>query len=121
MTLSQNGKLGENFAAEWLQKNGYSIIGMNYHTRFGEIDIIAKNDEFLAFVEVKTRSVNSIARPMEWVTPAKQKKIIISAESYLQENPTELQPRFDVIEIITASKNEFKVIEIQHYENAFGV
>ena len=121
MTLSQNGKLGENFAAEWLQKSGYSIIGMNYHTRFGEIDIIARKGEFIAFVEVKTRSANSIARPMEWVTASKQKKIILSAEMFLQQNENELQPRFDVIEIITASKNDFRVIEIQHYENAFGV
>lgn len=121
MSLSKNGRLGEIFAAEWLQNHGFFILGMNYHTRFGEIDIIARKEGIIAFIEVKTRSSNSIARPMEWVTAAKQKKIILSAELFLQQNPTELQPRFDVIEIITASKNEFRVIEIQHYENAFGV
>lgn len=119
--MSQNGRLGENFAAEWLQRRGYRIVGMNYHTRYGEIDIIAEKGEFIAFVEVKTRSFDSLARPMEWVTASKRKKLILSAESFLLENPVELQPRFDVIEIITADKTEFKVKELQHYENAFGV
>lgn len=119
--MSQNGRLGENFAAQWLQNRGYRIVGMNYHTRFGEIDIIAEKGGFIAFVEVKTRSADSPARPMEWVTASKRKKLILSAESYLMDIGSLLQPRFDVIEIITADKTDFQVKDTEHYENAFGV
>lgn len=119
--MPQNGKIGEIFAAQHLQKQGYRIVGMNYHSRYGEIDIIAEKEEFIVFVEVKTRSIRSFARPMEWVTASKRKKIILSAESFLLDNPVELQPRFDVIEIITADKTDFYVKEMQHYENAFGI
>lgn len=119
--MSQNGALGEEYAADWLSQKGYNIIEKNFNTRFGEIDIIAQKGEILAFVEVKTRAANSIASPAEFVTPSKQKKLITAAEIYLSRSKTQLQPRFDVIGIVTASKSDFRVVELEHIKNAFGV
>lgn len=119
--MSQNGALGEQYAAEYLLKKGYRISARNFRSRYGEIDIIAENADFVVFAEVKTRDRNYIFRPSEAVTVSKQRKIIKTAQYYLLENEKGLQPRFDVIEIVTASKNDFHVLEIEHIEDAFGV
>ena len=119
--MPKNGMLGEQCAAEHLIKKGYEIIGKNVRSRYGEIDVIAKNDEFILFVEVKTRASDYLFRPSEAVTLQKQKKIIKTAQQYLIDNANELQPRFDVIEIVTVSKNDFRVLEIEHIEDAFGL
>ncbi len=119
--MTQNGALGEQYAAAYLIKKGYTIAERNFRSRFGEIDIIAENDEFAAFVEVKTRSADYISRPAEAVTLQKRRKIIKTAQYYLLNNEKGLQPRFDVIEIVTVSKDDFRVLEIQHIEDAFGV
>ena len=119
--MAQKVALGERYAAEYLLKKGYKIAARNFRSRFGEIDIVAENADFVAFVEVKTRSRDYISRPSEAVTAAKQRKIIKTAQFYLLRSEKELQPRFDVIEIVTASKNDFRVLEIQHIEDAFGV
>ena len=115
------GRYGEQIAADFLRKKGYTILASNYSTRVGEIDLIARKGEIVAFVEVKTRSRDYISRPSEAVTAAKQRKIIKTAQFYLMRSEKELQPRFDVIEIVTASKNDFRVLEIEHIEDAFGV
>ncbi|MEG0770424.1 MAG: YraN family protein [Clostridia bacterium] len=111
------GNKGENEALEYLKKDGYKILEKNYTAlKMGEIDIIAEKDGYIIFVEVKTRSENSIASPQEFVTPSKQQKIIKSATFYLMNNKTDLQPRFDIIEVFI----EFTKIErINHIENAF--
>lgn len=119
--MSQNGVLGEQYAANYLKLQGYRIVDMNFRTRFGEIDIIAQKEVILAFVEVKTRSLNTLARPAQAVNTSKQRKIITAAMIYLEQHPNELQPRFDVIEIITATKNEFRVVDIEHLTGAFEV
>lgn len=116
-----SGRNGEQVAALFLMKKGYDIEIMNYRSRFGEIDIIATNEEYLLFVEVKTRSKGAIARPAESVTKSKQQKIIATALRYLQFNETNLQPRFDVIEVYIKDKTEFKVEKVVHLENAFLV
>lgn len=117
--MPQNGALGERFAAEYLQKQGYYILDTNFHTRFGEIDIIAQKGDILAFVEVKTRAATMLEAPEAAVTPAKRRKIITAALQYLQTHPADLQPRFDVVAITTASKTAFKVLDIVHLTNAF--
>ena len=119
--MAQNGALGECYAAEYLLKKGYKIAARNFRSRFGEIDIIAENPDIVAFVEVKTRERHYISRPAEAVTLQKQQKIIKTAQFYLLQNDKGLQPRFDVIEIVTVSKNDFHVLEIEHIEDAFGV
>ena len=110
------GKLGEDIALEFLSKKGYRLIERNYHSRFGEIDIIMKNDRYIIFVEVKLRKNNKYGNPAEFVTVKKQQKIIITAEDWLINNKTELQPRFDVIEIYMPENNQ---VSINHIENAF--
>lgn len=115
---NSSGVLGENYAADFLKDTGYSIIGRNYHSRFGEIDIIAEDGKYIIFAEVKTRSAESMVNPFEAVTRSKQKKIIKTAMCYLQKNVCCLQPRFDVIGITIGS--EGKVISVKYLKNAFG-
>lgn len=117
VNTKERGKTGERLSARYLRDNGYDIIGANYHSRFGEIDIIAQNNKYIAFVEVKSRGEKSIATPREAVDFSKQGKIKKTALIYLSKNKTELQPRFDVIEVIF-NDNE-KPLSINHIENAF--
>lgn len=113
-----SGAVGEKYAAKYLSDKGFSIVCKNFRTRYGEIDIIAANDEYLLFVEVKSRSGNfSSAR--EAVTVQKQKKLIMTALMYLEQNKCELQPRFDVIEVYFRSKTDLSPIKLCHIENAF--
>lgn len=90
-----SGKAGEDHIAQWLESRGYDIVARNFHSRFGEIDIIAQRGPYIAFVEVKARSQGSLVSPFEAITPAKQRKLVATAKLYLQQHPTNLQPRFD--------------------------
>ncbi len=112
------GKEGEAFAACFLEHKGYAILDRNYHSPYGEIDIIAADGRYIVFVEVKTRREGSIVFPAQAVTLAKQRKILLTAMLYLQAYPTKLQPRFDVIEI-TTHNSMFRMEGITHLENAF--
>ena len=117
--MSENGKLGEQYAADMLKKQGYTILTSNYSSRYGEIDIIASIGEFLAFIEVKTRNKSCNYAPCEAVDINKMRRITKTALIYLQEHSVNLQPRFDVIEIVTIDKNTFFVISYNHIVNAF--
>lgn len=117
MNIGLFGLEGEEKAAKFLKKQGYKITAKNFQSRFGEIDIIAENKEYIIFAEVKARSEKSIAEPKEFVDLRKQRKIITTAEIYLSENPTEKQPRFDVVEV---KKENGKTI-VNHIINAFEV
>ncbi|MDE5984789.1 MAG: YraN family protein [Eubacterium sp.] len=114
--MNNKGKLWEIEAANYLRKKKYKLLFANYHSRFGEIDLIVCNKKYICFVEVKQRDSNSIAQPREFVTAQKQRRIISTAQLYLSQNQTNLQPRFDVIEIITKDN---KIISAKHLENAF--
>nr|WP_319488085.1 YraN family protein [uncultured Caproiciproducens sp.] len=114
-----SGKIGEDCAAQLLIKKGYRVVARNYRSRFGEIDIIAENKEYIVFAEVKTRDEHYTVSPLEAVTAGKQKKIVKTALFYLQSNRTVLQPRFDVIGIITAT-DQFTILSVEHIENAFS-
>lgn len=119
MSSALIGKWGEAKAAEYLRANGYKIEAINYHSRFGELDIVARKKKVLAFVEVKLRKNNSHGAALEFVTYSKQNKIRLTAEYYLQEKgDLRLQPRFDVIEIYApfGISDDFT---INHIENAF--
>lgn len=113
------GAAGEVLAARFLRDKGYTITAANVRSRFGEIDIIAEDAQYIAFVEVKTRSEDAIYAPREAVTLAKQRKIIGTAALYLQRHPTKKQPRFDVIEIVTAKGAPMKVLELDHLMGAY--
>lgn len=113
------GRKGECYAAAYLENKGYRILAQNYSSRYGEIDIIALAEGFIAFVEVKTRSRHCSYAPCEAVNAAKMKKITRTALCYLQEYPSDYQPRFDVIEIVTMEQNAFSVVSCNHIVNAF--
>ncbi len=114
-----SGKIGEDCATDLLLKKGYEIIERNYHSRFGEVDIIAQNSSYIIFVEVKTRDENYSVSPLEAVTVSKQRKLYKTALLYLQSHATPLQPRFDVIGITTTS-NHYTIKSVEHIENAFN-
>lgn len=116
---NQVGLWGEEFARRYLTGRGYKILHHSYRSRYGEIDLIAENDRFLVFVEVKLRKNADFARAMEFVDHRKQEKLRVTAEIYLSEHPTELQPRFDVIEIYAARGMETPRPELYHLEDAF--
>ncbi|MGI6029392.1 MAG: YraN family protein [Candidatus Heteroscillospira sp.] len=111
------GARGEETAAEYLRRKGYTVVGLNYRVRGGEIDIIAQNRKYLVFVEVKTRKSARFAQGREYVTPAKMQRLILAAQLYLASNPTRLQPRFDVIEVYAP---EDGALTVEHIENAFS-
>lgn len=113
------GAWGESLASEYLRKKGYKILAANYFCRFGEIDLIACNKNYLAFVEVKLRKSASFAQAREFVDSFKQNRIRTTAEIYLSTQPTSLQPRFDVIEIYAPDGIATKKPEIYHMEDAF--
>ena len=113
------GAVGEVVAARFLREKGYTIISSNYRCRQGEIDIIATNKDYIVFVEVKTRRSNSMYSPREAVTEQKQRRLIQTASIFLSKHTIELQPRFDVIEVVTALDSEYKVMEINHIMGAY--
>lgn len=114
-----SGHWGEALAADFLRSKRYEIVDCNYHSRFGEIDLIAKNRKYVAFVEVKARRDDAYAQAREFVTTRKQERIRASAEIWLENHPTELQPRFDVIEIYAPEGMDTKRPRIIHLEDAF--
>lgn len=118
ITKREIGSFGERCAAKFLIKNGYEIVNQNYYTQYGEIDLIAENDKYIAFVEVKTRHINPLVRPVYAVNKAKQNKMIKTAFLYLQEHKSIKQPRFDVIEVLYDPDN-VKSVLIRHIPNAF--
>ena len=113
------GRFGEAEAAEYLRRKGWDIVGMNYRTRLGEVDLIARNRRFVVFVEVKLRRDDRFAQAREFVTRPKQRRIAAAAQEWLQRNPTGLQPRFDVVEIYAPAGADASRLPFHHVENAF--
>lgn len=118
------GKFGEDYTANYLEKNGYNIVKRNYHSRYGEIDIIAANEEFIIFVEVKTRASTCNENPSVFVDVKKQNKIVKTAYSFfvkLNDNShlLSLQPRFDVSAIVIDEKNTTKIVRFDYFVNSF--
>ena len=113
------GPWGEALAAEYLRKKGCRIEAMNYRTRLGEIDIIAANRRYLIFCEVKLRKTADFAAAREFVDARKQQRLRSTALVYLSQHETNLQPRFDVIEIYAPDGTATKKPQINHMEDAF--
>ena len=111
------GESGEKYTCEYLKQKGYSIIQTNYHSRYGEIDIIAENEDYIAFVEVKSRSSFEFSRATEIVNRAKRIKIIKTAYVYISQQNLSKQPRFDVSEVLISKEGEVK--KLVYYENSF--
>lgn len=113
------GQWGEALAAEELRRRGWRILAHGYRCRFGEIDLIAVNREYIAFVEVKLRKSAAYGAARDFVSRKKQERLRVTAQLYLSQNPTELQPRFDVAEIYAPQGMETGQPTIEILENAF--
>lgn len=116
----QLGNSGEEAAGLHLQQNGYKIIQKNYRCKLGEIDIIAKDADYLVFIEVKSRKNTQYGTPSEAVNYFKQQKIKKVAQYYLMTKGIEPNVRFDVVEIIGEIKNQaINIGSIKVIKNAF--
>lgn len=121
MNIGVTGKNGEDMVANYLRKNGWSIVKRNYQCRYGEIDIIAENKQYIIFVEVKTRKENSMVSALEAVDSAKQQRIMLTAQDYMSKVETTLQPRFDVAAVTAKERKDgSKGYALNYIENAFG-
>lgn len=110
------GDCGEEYTVRYLEEQGFHIVERNWHSRYGEIDIIAVNEQYILLVEVKTRRAGSMIPGEQAVTPQKQQRLVLTAQCYLQRYPTELQPRFDVAALTTEGD---RIIGFAYYESAF--
>lgn len=117
--MTDNKKLGtkgERFAAKYLKKHNYKILLRNYKCHFGEIDIIAHNDKYIIFVEVKTRTGLGLMLPRFSVDVKKQLKIRRTADYFLRKYKTDLLMRFDIAEVIV---DEYGKMRVEYLKNAF--
>lgn len=111
----KQGQEGEKLARNHLLGQGYIILEANWRYKKYEIDIIAKNNQCIVFVEVKTRKSNTFGEPEIFVTKQKQNFLIAAANQYIVQNNIELEARFDIIAIIQLNNNH----TVKHLEAAF--
>lgn len=109
------GYKGEDLAAEFLRRKGYDIVAVNYTTFFGEIDIVARHKGITVFVEVKARRSERFGVPAEAVHYRKRRKIVKTAQCWLQQHKEYDRPcRFDVVEILKTMKTSYDIRHITH-------
>lgn len=118
MDRQEKGKLGEDAVCRLLEQRGHEILARNYHRRCGEVDIISKCGGFVVFTEVKARKCGSMVSGLEAVNRSKQVKIIRTADLWLSDNDTGLQPRYDIAEVTLAGEPP-RVVAIDICEDAF--
>lgn len=117
MKRKELGEKGENLAAQFLEGKGYFILEHNFRCPLGEIDLIAKKDGELIFVEVKTRKSQSFGTPAEAVDRWKEKRLIKCAQFYVNRKKIEGDFRIDVIGLEFSPEGKLK---IEHLEDALG-
>lgn len=111
----KTGCKGENLAAEFLERKGFQIIARNFRHKHAEIDLIAKRENWIVFVEVKTRSSSAFGEPEEFVTGLKTRKIFEAAEAYIFSNDWHGHVRFDIVSVKMGATPE-----IIHFEDAIN-
>ena len=112
MNTKDVGALGEEQAARYLQDKGWRILERNFSAPYGELDLVAKDGKTLVFVEVKTRAYSAYGGPLMAVTPAKQKRLALTAASYIKAKSVKFDGiRFDVLCVLPQG--------IEHVPNAF--
>ena len=109
------GKKGEQLAVNFLLKNDYEIIERNYRFDKAEVDIIAKKQDILAIIEVKTRSSTDFGNPQDFVKPKQIQRLVKAVNEYVIVNELDIEVRFDIIAIVKEGTN----FKIEHLENAF--
>lgn len=116
MAISNDlGKKGEELSVEFLKENGYKILETNYRFLKAEIDIIAKKEDTLIAVEVKTRSSKVFGNPQDFVNAKKIQLMVLAMNHYVEENNLDIELRFDIIAVLK-KKNVF---QIEHLKDAF--
>ena len=120
------GRLGEDFAVNFLRENGYTVKDRNIHLSHNELDIVAEDNDYIVFVEVKTRSYSGDPALSNFGTPGmavdrkKRTDTVKAARSYLSKHRCRKQPRIDVIEVFLKQSDPPVLIRINHIRNAFG-
>ncbi|MCZ8229497.1 YraN family protein [Flavobacterium sp.] len=109
------GKLGEELAVDFLEKEGYTILATNWIFQKAEIDILAQKEDILAVVEVKTRSSIEFGLPQDFVKPKKIQLLVKAVDAYVTLNEIDVNVRFDIIAI----HKEGKSFAIEHLTDAF--
>ena len=109
------GKKGEQAAATFMKSKGYKVLKRNWRKHRHEIDIVAEDEEYIVFVEVKTRTSRQWGNPEDFIGNAKIKRIVEAADLYLQINDIEKPARFDIISAVWDGNN----FEIEHIDDAF--
>ena len=112
------GKIAEKRAVKLLKRKGFKIIARNYESEKGEIDIIAKKADLIAFVEVRSKTFPFVVSPVESVNREKQRKIGLTARDFLRRyRISKLSYRFDIVSVLFDTDHKIK--EIEHIESAF--
>ncbi len=109
------GKKGEQLAIDYLLQHSYEIVERNYRFQKAEVDIIAKKENTLAIVEVKTRSTVDFGNPQDFVKPKQIQRLVNAVDEYVTVNNLDVEVRFDIIAIVKQGKG----FDIEHLENAF--
>lgn len=113
------GRWGEALVAEELRRKGWRLLARGFRCRFGEVDLIAANEKYICFTEVKLRKSDSFAPARSFVDARKQERVRTTASLWLSEHPTSLQPRFDVAEVYAPQGTQTERPRIIYLENAF--
>lgn len=125
MNAKERGRAGEAFAADRLRERGFEIVDRNWRWGRNEIDIIARKEPIIAFVEVKLRCLNSLTTPAGALRRGQMRRIVEAAHAYLKEkNLYEnglVQPRFDVFEITVRTPDVLEVVDFYHMEHAYDL
>lgn len=116
MTNKEIGDLGEKAAIDYLVNQGYVILEHNWHCGHLELDIVALDGDFIAFIEVKTRNDYSLLSPMEAINKTKQRLLINAADGYIRKNRRHEEARFDVVSV---THHNGEITNIELVKNAF--
>jgi putative endonuclease len=111
----KTGNIGENMAAQFLAEKGFEIVARNYRFKRAEIDLIVRRDNWLLFVEVKTRSSNAFGEPEDFVGDLKIRNLFDAAEEYIFKIDWKGHIRFDLVSVKLGAK-----VEIRHFEDAIN-
>ncbi len=114
--MEQQGRNGEEVAAQYLEEQGYRIRERNWTFGHREVDLIAEKEELLIIAEVKTQKDRKFGSPQFRVNKAKQENLLQAANGYVRIKGLDREVRFDILAVIINEKGE----EVHHIENAFG-
>ncbi|MBE6937206.1 MAG: YraN family protein [Ruminococcaceae bacterium] len=115
----ERGRWGEQEAAKFLRKKGWTLLAAGYRTRHGELDLICEHRGTVIIVEVKTRSAYDFARGIDAVSPHKINRMKAAALAYLASRSDDRPVRFDVIEVLAGDYRDEPPKEITHHENVY--